>query len=374
MLVDSMPKRVQSGVHINERMRKTMKYSVAFASEVDSWRWVKKAEDLGFDTAWFYDTQLLNPDVFICMALAAHETSRIRLGTGVLVPSNRIEPVAANAFASLNKLAPGRIDFGVGTGFTARRTMGLGALPLKGMQLYVERVQALLRGEHVDWDFEGKDRKIGFLNPDLGLINIDDQVPLWVSAFGPKAKQMTAAMGAGWLNFGAQGATQSLIEMQDIWATAGRSKESLSANLFFLGAVLTGDEELDDQKLVKEAGPLTAVMFHNMADEVGAMGGANLPKGPLSNVIAQYMAVHETYEPEDARYLTNHRGHLMFVRPEEAHITPELIKSTTMSGSREDLILRLRELRDVGYQQITVQLVHGSEEAIEEWADVFKAI
>ncbi|MFT5210314.1 MAG: 5,10-methylenetetrahydromethanopterin reductase [Flavobacterium sp.] len=351
-----------------------MKYSVAFASEVDSWRWAKKAETLGFDTAWFYDTQLLNPDVFICMALAAHETSSIRLGTGVLVPSNRIEPVAANAFASLNRLAPGRIDFGVGTGFTARRTMGLGALPLKGMQLYIERVQALLRGEQVDWDFEGKDRKISFLNPDLGLINVDDHVPLWISAFGPKAKQLTAKMGAGWLNFGSQGATQSLLEMQDIWASAGRSKESLSANLFFLGAVLTGDDKVDNEKLVKEAGPLTAVMFHNMADEVGAMGGANLPTGPLSNVIAEYMAIHETYEPADARYLTNHRGHLMYVRPEETHITPELIKSTTMSGSRDDLILQMRELRDVGYQQVTVQLVHGSEEAIEEWADVFKAI
>ena len=351
-----------------------MKYSVAFASEVDSWRWVKKAEDLGFDTAWFYDTQLLNPDVFICMALAAHETSRIRLGTGVLVPSNRIEPVTANAFASLNRLAPGRIDFGVGTGFTARRTMGLGALPLKEMQGYVERVQRLLHGEQIDWRFEGKDRKIGFLNPDLGLINLEDQVPLWVSAFGPKAKQLTAELGAGWLNFGAQGAKQSLIEMQEIWESSGRSREGLAANLFFLGAVLTGDEETDNQKLMKEAGPLTAVMFHNMADEVGAMGGANLPTGPLSNVIAEYLAIHEKYEPEDARYLTNHRGHLMYVRPEETHITPELVKSTTMSGSREDLILQIRELRDIGYDQVTIQLVHGVEDAIEEWADVFQAI
>ena len=141
-----------------------MKYSVAFASEVDSWRWVKRAEELGFHSAWFYDTQLLNPDVFICMALAARETSSIRLGTGVIVPSNRIEPVTANALATLNKLAPGRIDFGVGTGFTARRTMGLGAIPLKEFRTYVERVQALVEGEMIQWDFEGKDRKIRFLN------------------------------------------------------------------------------------------------------------------------------------------------------------------------------------------------------------------
>lgn len=252
--------------------------------------------------------------------------------------------------------------------------MGLGALPLKEMQGYVERVQRLLHGEQIDWRFEGKDRKIGFLNPDLGLINLEDQVPLWVSAFGPKAKQLTAELGAGWLNFGAQGAKQSLIEMQEIWESSGRSREALAANLFFLGAVLTGDEETDNQKLIKEAGPLTAVMFHNMADEVGAMGGANLPTGPLSNVIAEYLAIHEKYEPEDARYLTNHRGHLMYVRPEETHITPELVKSTTMSGSREDLILQIRELRDIGYDQVTIQLVHGVEDAIEEWADVFQAI
>ena len=132
-----------------------MKFSVAFATEVDSWRWARRAEELGFHAAWFYDTQLLNPDVFACMALAAHETSSIRLGTGVLVPSNRIEPVTANALATLNKLAPGRIDFGVGTGFTARRTMGLGAIPLARTREYIERVQQLLRGDTVTWDFEG---------------------------------------------------------------------------------------------------------------------------------------------------------------------------------------------------------------------------
>ena len=76
-----------------------MKFGIALASEVDSWRWAVRAEKLGFNSAWFYDTQLLNPDVFVCMVLAADETDRIRLGTGVLVPSNRIEPVTANALA-----------------------------------------------------------------------------------------------------------------------------------------------------------------------------------------------------------------------------------------------------------------------------------
>ncbi|MEM7100223.1 MAG: LLM class flavin-dependent oxidoreductase [Pseudomonadota bacterium] len=351
-----------------------MKYSIALASEVDSYRWVKRAEELGFHAAWFYDTQLLNPDVFICMALAAKETQRIRLGTGVLVPSNRIEPVTANALASLNKLAPGRIDFGVGTGFTARRTMGLGAIPLKRTRKYIERVQSLVRGELIEWDFENKTRKIKFLNPDLELINVDDPINLWVSAFGPKSQAMTAELGAGWLNFGAMpGAVAGLESMQQQWAGAGQAGR-VPAALFFLGAVLTGDPQSDADKLFKQAAPLTAVTMHNLSDEGGAMGGMQA-EGELAQLHQAYLQEHAKYEPADAKYLSNHRGHLMFVRPEEAHLYPqELIKATTMSGTHEQLVDNMRILKDAGYEQVVVQLVHGEEAAIEEWAAVFQSI
>ena len=96
-----------------------MEFGIAVATATDSWKVVKRAEELGFTDAWFYDTQLLNPDVFIGMALAAEHTSKIGLGTGVLIPTNRIAPVTANALASINKLAPGRVKFGVGTGVFA---------------------------------------------------------------------------------------------------------------------------------------------------------------------------------------------------------------------------------------------------------------
>src|SRR4051812_431174 len=93
-----------------------MDFGVALATPADAWRSAKRAEDAGYTTAWFFDTQLLSADVFPAMAVAAVKTERIRLGTGVLIPSNRIAPVAANAFATLNALAPGRIHAGVGTG------------------------------------------------------------------------------------------------------------------------------------------------------------------------------------------------------------------------------------------------------------------
>lgn len=349
-----------------------MKYSVAFASEVDSWRWAKRAEELGFHAAWFYDTQLLNPDVFICMALAAQNTDRIRLGTGVIVPSNRIEPVTANALATLNKIAPGRIDFGVGTGFTARRTMGLGAIPLKDFRVYVERVNALVKGEMVEWDFEGKTRKIKFLNPDVGLINVEDEIPVWLSAFGPKSQAMTVDMGAGWLNFGAMnGAVEALQGMQEKWTAAGREISTLPSALFTMGAVLSGDADADAAKLKAQAAPLTAVAMHNLSDDVGPMGG-QMPQGPMAQLHGAYMKEHAKFEPADAKYLHNHRGHLMFVRPEEEHLyTPDLVKASTFSGTQDELLANLRVLAEAGYGQIVIQLAHGHEEAIEEWGEVF---
>src|ERR1043166_702892 len=127
-----------------------MRFAIAIPTDAESWRVVRRAEELGFSHAWFFDTQMLSADPFVAMAAAAMKTTRIKLGTGVLIPSNRIAPVAANAFASLNKLAPGRIVFGVSTGFTGRRTMGLGAVKLADMEDYIRVAMALLREETVE--------------------------------------------------------------------------------------------------------------------------------------------------------------------------------------------------------------------------------
>ena len=66
-----------------------MDYDIFLAPAADSWKVVERAEALGFRRAWFYDTQLLNAEVFVAMAAAAMQTSTIRLGTGVLDP---VEP------------------------------------------------------------------------------------------------------------------------------------------------------------------------------------------------------------------------------------------------------------------------------------------
>src|SRR5215470_9923450 len=156
-----------------------MDYGINLATSADSWKVVKRAEELGYTRAWFYDTQLLNADMFVAMGAAAVHTSRIRLATGVLIPSNRIAPVAA-------------------------------------MREYIHIVRGLLAGETLEWTFEGQRRKIRFLNPELDVFNTRDPMPLYISALGPRSRRLTAELGAGWIcavgHIGAAGA--AIADMQ----------------------------------------------------------------------------------------------------------------------------------------------------------------
>lgn len=350
-----------------------MDFGIALATSTESWKVVQRAEALGFSHAWFYDTQLLNPDVFIGMTLAAVHTERIRLGTGVLIPSNRIEPVTANALASLNRIAPGRIDFGVGSGFTGRRTMGQRAIPLDRMKEYILRVQKLLDGGTVGWP-PGRERaEIGFLNPELGLINLNDPIPLHISAMGPRARRLTAELNAGWLNFASDeaGAIRALEYMHEAWAEARRKPADLYGTLFFLGAVLEDGEGFDSPRVMAQAGPWVAVIFHNLVETTEPGSMESILGKPLSDRLERYRDTYQSW-PTRRRHLHNHRGHLMFLRDEERDlVTADLIEAMTFTGKRDDLRDRVDRLATAGYSQLTVQIVEGQENALEDWAQVF---
>ncbi len=360
-----------------------MEFGIALPTPANAWRTVKRAEDAGFHTAWFYDTQVLSADVFVAMGAAAVKTDRIRLGTGVLIPSNRIAPVAANGLATLNALAPGRILAGFGTGFTGRRSMGLGAQKLSDMAKYIDVVSAMLRGETPDVQIEGKTRKVRFLNPDAKLINIDDPIPTYVSAFGPKARRVTAELGAHWINadFGEAISAASAQEMNTAYRAAGKDPDSMRKTIFVFGSVLKAGETYDSPRVRAEAGPAAMLMLHNAmeASDYGNLAGGEAPETPVDSPFGQlereYRAVYQTYQPADARYLTLHRGHLMFVRPEEERFaTADLIRATTATGTAPELRDRMRRLKQAGYNEVVVQVTPGCETMVVDWARVFETV
>jgi 5,10-methylenetetrahydromethanopterin reductase len=354
-----------------------MDYGIFIAPAADSWKVVKRAEELGYRRAWFYDTQLLNAEVFVSMAAAAMRTSTIRLATGVLIPSNRIAPVTASALASLNALAPGRIDFGISTGFTARRTMGLRPVKLADMAEYVRVVQGLLAGETLDWTFEGQRRTIRFLNPEIGAINIQDPIPLHVAAMGPRARRLAATLGAGLVHAtGSVGHGQaSIADMQAAWREAGRDPAALHATSAIAGCVLRDGEAADSPRAKAHAGPTATVVLHNLVERE-MFGDLGRPLPPeLGSLLERYRKIYEGYQPAHARYLANHRGHLMFLRPEEHEVcTAELIRATTFTATRQELRERLRELVRAGYQHLGITIRHGHPQMLDEWAEIFAGV
>lgn len=354
-----------------------MQFGIAIPTAADSWRLVRRAEELGFSHAWFFDTQMLSADPFVAMAAAAMQTSRIALGTGVLIPSNRIAPVAATAFASLNKLAPGRIVFGVSTGFTGRRTMGLGAVKLADMEAYIRAIQALWRGETVEVEVEGKRRKIRLLNPELGLINTHDPMPTYIAASGPKARALTAKLGAAWIDNVAdpQRGAATLQQMRAAWQAAGHPSETLISVAWIGGAVLEEGEPIDGPRGMALAAPRAAMLLHRAADSALAGYPAPIAMQPeFADAARAYVEHARSFEPADAYYLANHRGHLMFVRPDERRfITAEMIRRTSFIGTVADLTARIGALADAGFTQVVFSIPPGGEHAIEDWGRIRRA-
>ena len=136
--------------------------------------------------------------------------------------------------------------------------------------------------------------------------------------------------------------------------------------------MLQHGEAPDSDRAMAQAGPRAAVMLHRAADEALAGLAQTSPMVPdLAEPIAGYVEVAETFEPADARYLTNHRGHLMQVKASRAAVCDGGDDpADDVHRGEADLIERIAALRDGGYTQFTIQFVPGQEAAIEDWARI----
>jgi 5,10-methylenetetrahydromethanopterin reductase len=162
--------------------------------------------------------------------------------------------------------------------------------------------------------------------------------------------------------------------MRTEWQQAGRTLADLSATAFALGCVLADGEPADSERAVAQAGPRAAVMLHRAADEAlsGLAPGTSMPRQARAEIDG-YIALARGFDPA-TRYLENHRGHLMVVKPEERRfVTADLIRATTFTASEAEIRRRIDALRGAGYTQFTIQLVPGQEAAIADWARVRRA-
>src|SRR6476646_8782593 len=133
---------------------------------------------------------------------------------------------------------------------------------------YIRVVYGLLDNQTLETSIEGRRRKIRFLNPEIGLINTKDSIPLHISAYGARSQALTAKLNAGWKSFVSDvpGALGGLESMQQSWRAAGRSSGDLYATAWTCGCVLADGEPADSPRAMAQAGPRAAVLLHRAAD------------------------------------------------------------------------------------------------------------
>ncbi len=144
------------------------------ATKIDDWQLLQYAEQLGYDSGGVPDSQMIWSDCYAVLALAAWHTSRIRLGTGVAIAGTRTAPVTAHSIASINRIAPGRVFLGIGTGHTAMRVMGLDPVKPREFREYLRVVRGLLRGPRCGASGGARDAVAGRMTarPVLNLMGV----------------------------------------------------------------------------------------------------------------------------------------------------------------------------------------------------------
>ncbi len=335
-----------------------MKFGAMVATKIDDWQLIPYVESLGYDNAWFPDSQMIWSDCYATMALAAQHTSTIRLGTGVAIAGTRIAPVTAHSIASINRIAPGRVFLGIGTGHTAMRVMGMDPVKPKAFGEYVRVVRALLRGDEVEYTLDGVTRPIQFLHQELGFVNVANPVPIYVAANGPLALGIAGAHGDGRVSGGgeppavfqqnlgivAAGAEASGRKLDDSYHTAALS----------FACVLRPGEDLRSDRVIDEVGSMVSSALHFWWELAKQRGTDSFIRPEIRDLWEQYLAYTETLEGHP--HMRVHEGHCTYLVPaERKFMTPELIRASGgLVGTPEEIIARLRELEEAGLKEVTL--------------------
>jgi probable F420-dependent oxidoreductase len=200
------------GVHIPTCIEGMM-YPLPFARAADILPIALLCERLGFDSVWgndhmttqrYVQREFAEPpnyyEPLVTFTWVAARTTRLRVGTCILVLPMRHLAVAAKQTATLDQLSGGRLILGVGTGayreeyealFPDARGIHRGTLVDEGMKvlrlLFTER-RVTFRGRHVHLeDVES------FPKP------AQNPLPIYAGGNHPEVRRRAGELGDGWL-------------------------------------------------------------------------------------------------------------------------------------------------------------------------------
>ena len=321
-----------------------MKISAAFPPVPETPDHIVLAEQLGYETAWVYDTPALQLDVWMTLALAAVRTERIRLGPGVLIPSLRHPLITASAIATLVGLVgPDRVIIGAGTGFTGRRAMGQKPLRWADFPGMVADVQALLRGEIVEVD----GRAARMLHWPGQAVERPIEVPWILGVNGPRGLAAAAEMGAGVFSSRPRpGADYKGID---------------DVILLGFGTIMDDDESIESPRVMDTAGPGVSVLYHAFLEQRDAR------LGTLSNA-ERFAEITGDMDPATI-HLSLHEGHLTQLNAIDRQVlTPESLRLAPFVCHAAEVPERMDRHAAAGITEVSFQPMGDVERELRAFA------
>lgn len=208
----------------------------------------RAAEDQGFDGLYLpehthmpLDRQVEHPiadrlpdeyrrtlDPFVALSMAAAVTTRLRLGTGILLLAQRDPIVTAKAIATLDHLSAGRFILGLGYGWNREELAHHGVAWGHRRAIIHERLalmQALWSSETAA--FEGSHHQLSpsqaWPKPAAG------RVPVWLGvAPGPRNLAAVAEIADAWMPHGSSGLGDSMAALAQACDALGRDPATVA--------------------------------------------------------------------------------------------------------------------------------------------------
>jgi 5,10-methylenetetrahydromethanopterin reductase len=285
---------------------------------------IRRIEALGFDAVWVADSSLHARDVWSYLTIAALNSTRLKLGTGVTHPFTRHPAANLNAWATLDQVSGGRAVLGVGAGDRPVLELGLKPAPVKAIRQMIELSRALATGESVsfqgDW-FSTQGARLQF--PGRAT------VPVYVAASGPKALSLAGEIGDG-----------VLVQVGTAPACLRYAIDRIAD-----GATGRGLAGLD----------ISAVVYGSINDDRSrARGEARLFAAWIAQTVPFYCDLvgipQEAVRAVRARYSG---GELMKARDAALVTTAEMIDHFTLAGTPAECRQKVADLLSAGATSIT---------------------
>src|SRR5690349_12683865 len=233
------------------------------------------------------------------LSVLAGMTSRIRLGTNILVAALRRPAVLAKSTATLDVLSGGRLDLGVGVGWQREEYEAAGLdFRTRGRQLdlTLEVCQTLWREPRADVELPGLAFEAIHMMPKPVR---PGGVPLWISGrCDERVARRLARFGSGWIPWGEDAADlpTSIPRMREAVAVAGGDTDGIQV-AGTLPAVRREDRSVDLDATMDRVLPLVEAGVTDLRAHLPVPSAYDEPADALRHTAAAFCSATRCRQP-----------------------------------------------------------------------------